>query len=94
MEWSRLSPSELGGPFMGNMVHESTQAELKLSFMSSEGVEALEREYTMLNHGVRSMAIDLLGFAYCQAVKAGKRFVAVFQSVLDERKKRGRNLKL
>ncbi|KAL9262514.1 Ent-kaurenoic acid oxidase 1-like protein [Drosera capensis] len=62
-------------------------------FMSSEGEEELEKEYTMLNHGVRSMAINLPGFAYCKAVKARKRLVAVFQSVIDERKKRGCGLK-
>lgn len=36
-------------------------------FPSSESeqvMEALEREYTTLNHGVRAMAINLPGFAY------------------------------
>lgn len=32
-------------------------------------MEALEREYTTLNHGLKSMAIDLPGFAYHNALK-------------------------
>ncbi|GAB2260557.1 hypothetical protein Droror1_Dr00011412 [Drosera rotundifolia] len=61
-------------------------------FMSSEGEEELEREYTTLNHGIRSMAINLPGFAYRKALKSRKKLVAVFQSVLDERRKKGRDL--
>ena len=41
-------------------------------FMSSESeqvMEALEREYTALNYGVRAMAINLPGFAYHKALK-------------------------
>lgn len=41
-------------------------------FISSEGDlvrEALEREYTTLNHGVRAMGINLPGFAYHKAFK-------------------------
>lgn len=41
-------------------------------FMSSESepvMEALEREYTILNYGVRAMAINLPGFAYYRALK-------------------------
>lgn len=57
-------------------------------FLSSESepvMEALEREYTTLNYGVRAMAINLPGFAYHSALKARKRLVAVFQSIIDER---------
>jgi len=32
-------------------------------------MEALEKEYTTLNHGLKSMAIDLPGFAYHNAIK-------------------------
>ncbi|GAB2290228.1 Ent-kaurenoic acid oxidase 1 [Dionaea muscipula] len=59
-------------------------------FLSSEGdevMERLEREYTTLNYGVRSMAINLPGFAFHKALKARKKLVAVFQSVIDERRK-------
>ncbi|KNA09937.1 hypothetical protein SOVF_148920 [Spinacia oleracea] len=58
-------------------------------FLSSESepvMEALEREYTTLNYGVRAMAINLPGFAYHEALKARKRLVAVFQSIIDERR--------
>ncbi|KAI6702948.1 hypothetical protein NL676_012084 [Syzygium grande] len=57
-------------------------------FLSSESepvMEALEREYTTLNHGVRAMAINLPGFAYHKALKARKKLVAIFQSIVEER---------
>lgn len=41
-------------------------------FLGSESepvMEALEREYTALNYGVRAMAINLPGFAYHKALK-------------------------
>lgn len=41
-------------------------------FLSSESepvMEALEREYTNLNYGVRAMAINIPGFAYHKALK-------------------------
>lgn len=41
-------------------------------FLSSESepvMEALEKEYSTLNYGVRSMAINLPGFAYHKALK-------------------------
>ncbi|KAJ4727350.1 Cytochrome P450 family ent-kaurenoic acid oxidase [Melia azedarach] len=67
-------------------------------FLSSESphiVEALEREYTALNYGVRAMAINLPGFAYHRALKARKRLVAILQSIVDERRNqsRGDNLR-
>ncbi|KAL6565793.1 Ent-kaurenoic acid oxidase 2 [Orobanche hederae] len=58
-------------------------------FLSSESehvMEALEREYTALNHGVRAMAINLPGFAYHSALKARKRLVAVLQDVVTARR--------
>ncbi|KDP28926.1 hypothetical protein JCGZ_14697 [Jatropha curcas] len=58
-------------------------------FLSSESepvMEALEREYTSLNYGVRAMAINLPGFAYHKALKARKNLVAVLQSTVKERK--------
>ncbi|XP_054776382.1 ent-kaurenoic acid oxidase 2-like isoform X2 [Prosopis cineraria] len=59
-------------------------------FLSSESepvMEALEREYTTLNYGVRAMGINLPGFAYHKALKARKNLVATFQSIVDERRK-------
>ncbi|KAJ8756202.1 hypothetical protein K2173_024749 [Erythroxylum novogranatense] len=58
-------------------------------FLSSESesiMEALEREYTTLNHGVRAMAINIPGFAYHKALRARKRLVAILQSVVSERR--------
>ncbi|XP_018818700.2 ent-kaurenoic acid oxidase 1-like [Juglans regia] len=58
-------------------------------FLSSEGepvMEALERQYTTLNYGIRAMAINLPGFAYHKALKARKKLVATFQSIVDERR--------
>ncbi|OIW18962.1 hypothetical protein TanjilG_09156 [Lupinus angustifolius] len=54
----------------------------------SEGVmESLEREYTALNLGVRAMRINVPGFAFHKAFKARKNLVAIFQSVVTERRK-------
>lgn len=44
-------------------------------FLSSESepvMEALEREYTTLNYGVRAMGINLPGFAYHKALKVSE----------------------
>ncbi|XP_068669743.1 ent-kaurenoic acid oxidase 1-like [Aristolochia californica] len=60
-------------------------------FLSSGGdpvMEALEKEYTLLNHGVRAMAINIPGFAYYRALKARKRLVVILQSVLNDRRKK------
>lgn len=53
-------------------------------FLSSESeqvMEELEREYTVLNYGVRAMAINVPGFAYYKALKVRFEFWFVF---LDE----------
>ncbi|KAL5980566.1 Ent-kaurenoic acid oxidase 2 [Asimina triloba] len=64
-------------------------------FLSSEGdpaIEALEREYSALNYGIRAMAINFPGFAYHRALKARKKLVAIMQSALTKRReKRGRD---
>lgn len=47
-------------------------------FLSSEGdfaMEALEKEYTTMNYGVRAMAINLPGFAYHSALKVGSNYI-------------------
>ncbi|CAL0334482.1 unnamed protein product [Lupinus luteus] len=48
--------------------------------------EGLEKHYTALNKGVRAMKIDLPGFAFHEALKARKKLVAIFQSVVDQRR--------
>ncbi|CAJ2657850.1 unnamed protein product [Trifolium pratense] len=58
-------------------------------FLSSESepvMDALEKEYTILNHGVRAMQINVPGFAYHKALKARKNLVAIFQSIVDDRR--------
>ncbi|KAM7471976.1 hypothetical protein LguiA_010159 [Lonicera macranthoides] len=60
-------------------------------FLSSESeqvMDALEREYTTLNYGVRAMAINVPGFAYHKALKARKKLVAIFQTIVNERRER------
>ncbi|KAK9716231.1 hypothetical protein RND81_06G219700 [Saponaria officinalis] len=49
-------------------------------------MEALEKEYTTLNRGLKSMAIDLPGFAYHNALKARKNLQKMFKKVVDERR--------
>ncbi|KAL8159263.1 hypothetical protein V2J09_000800 [Rumex salicifolius] len=63
-------------------------------FLSSEGesvADALENEYAHLNNGVRAMAINLPGFAFHTALKARKRLVGVFESIV-ERRRSGRSM--
>ncbi|KAK9911377.1 hypothetical protein M0R45_035293 [Rubus argutus] len=57
-----------------------------LSSESESAMEALEKEYTAVNHGVRAMAINIPGFAYHKALKARKNLVAIFQSIVNERR--------
>ncbi|KAL8495801.1 hypothetical protein ACS0TY_019778 [Phlomoides rotata] len=62
-------------------------------FLSSEGEhvrEALEREYTALNYGVRAMAINIPGFAYHKALKARKNLVSVLQAIVIRRREKRR----
>ncbi|KAM7277252.1 hypothetical protein ACFE04_019118 [Oxalis oulophora] len=62
-----------------------------LSEASDSVMKALELEYTALNHGVRSMAINVPGFAYHKALKARKNLVVILQSVVDERRSERQN---
>lgn len=57
-------------------------------FLSSESepvMEALEREYTALNYGVRAMAINFPGFAYYKALKVSPFdfFVLLFKCFIS-----------
>ncbi|XP_027348415.1 ent-kaurenoic acid oxidase 2-like [Abrus precatorius] len=59
-------------------------------FLGSESdsvMKDLEKEYTALNLGVRAMRVNLPGFAFHKAFKARKNLVAIFQSIVDERRK-------
>ncbi|PON56872.1 Cytochrome P450, E-class, group I [Trema orientale] len=58
-------------------------------FLSCEGgpiIETMEEEYAKLNYGLRSMAINLPGFAYHKALKARKNLVKILQGVIDGRR--------
>ncbi|XP_071736063.1 ent-kaurenoic acid oxidase 1-like [Rutidosis leptorrhynchoides] len=58
-------------------------------FLSSESedvMEALEKEYTVLNYGVRALAINYPGFVYHKALKARKRLVAILQGAVTKRR--------
>ncbi|CAN6588992.1 unnamed protein product [Malus baccata var. baccata] len=83
-KWSKLGQIE----FL-TQLRKLTFKIIMYIFLSSESepvMEALEREYTVLNYGVRAMAINLPGFAYHKALKARKNLVAIFQSIVDERR--------
>ncbi|ESW19419.1 hypothetical protein PHAVU_006G123500 [Phaseolus vulgaris] len=58
-------------------------------FLGSESedvMDKLEKEYTKLNYGVRSLRINIPGFAFHTALKARKNLLAIFQSVVDRRR--------
>eukprot|EP01018_Ginkgo_biloba_P032945 Gb_06342 [translate_table: standard] len=57
-----------------------------LRYESDVKVGALEREYSILNLGVRAMAINLPGTAYNKALKARRKLVAILQSAIEERR--------
>ncbi|XP_015957493.1 ent-kaurenoic acid oxidase 2 [Arachis duranensis] len=58
-----------------------------LGASSTSVMEALEKEYTKLNYGMRALRIDLPGFAFHKAFKARKNLVSIFQNVVNERRK-------
>ncbi|GMP42431.1 hypothetical protein CsSME_00012184 [Camellia sinensis var. sinensis] len=63
-------------------------------FLSSVGekvMAALEKEYRALNYGVRAMEINIPGFAFHKALKARKNLVAIFQSIVDDRREQRKN---
>ncbi|KAF5477728.1 hypothetical protein F2P56_004345 [Juglans regia] len=51
-------------------------------------MKTLEKEYAILNNGLRAMAINLPGFAYHEALKARRTLVNILQDVVDERRAR------
>ncbi|XP_076936496.1 ent-kaurenoic acid oxidase 1-like isoform X1 [Bidens hawaiensis] len=60
-------------------------------FLSSEGedvMDALEKEYTKLNYGVRAMTINIPGFVYHRALKARKNLVNILQAAVTKRRKK------
>ncbi|XP_015896795.2 ent-kaurenoic acid oxidase 2 isoform X1 [Ziziphus jujuba] len=64
-------------------------------FVSRESgpmVDVMEKEYAILNHGLRAMAINLPGFAYHKALKARRKLVDILQAVIDRRKAREKSI--
>ncbi|KAK9144442.1 hypothetical protein Sjap_004345 [Stephania japonica] len=57
-----------------------------LSEVSESLMQALEKQYTSLNFGVRAMAINLPGFAFHKALKARKILVETLQGILKARR--------
>lgn len=51
-------------------------------------LETMEKDYTLMNHGLRAMAINLPGFAFHKALKARKRMVKIIQGIVDGRRAR------
>ncbi|CAN6579743.1 unnamed protein product [Malus baccata var. baccata] len=51
-------------------------------------LETMEKEYAIMNHGLRAMAINLPGFAFHKALKARRRMVKIIQGILDGRRAR------
>ncbi|KAH0974274.1 hypothetical protein GBA52_016173 [Prunus armeniaca] len=62
-----------------------------LSCETGPMMETMEREYAILNHGLRAMAINLPGFAFHKALKARKKMAKIIQDVVDERRARKAN---
>ncbi|KAI3719249.1 hypothetical protein L6452_20144 [Arctium lappa] len=59
-----------------------------LSSESDEVREPLEKEYTVLNYGVRAMAINFPGFVYYKGLKARKNIVVILKAIINERRKK------
>lgn len=75
-KWSKMGEIE----FLTH-VRKLTYKIIMYIFMSSESeqvMDALEREYSNLNYGVRSMAINLPGFAFYKALKVNKTTLLCF----------------
>ncbi|XP_021828341.1 ent-kaurenoic acid oxidase 2-like [Prunus avium] len=62
-----------------------------LSCETGPMMETMEREYAILNHGLRAMAINLPGFAFHKALKARKKMAKIIQDVVDGRRARKAN---
>ncbi|CAM8899450.1 unnamed protein product [Rhodiola kirilowii] len=88
-EWSQMGKIEVL-----TELRKLTFKIIMFIFLGGEGeniMKGLENEYTVLNYGLRALAIDIPGFAYHKAFKARKKLVAIFQAVVDERRAKRRN---
>ncbi|XP_062147106.1 beta-amyrin 11-oxidase-like isoform X2 [Alnus glutinosa] len=57
-----------------------------ISTHSESVISSVENLYSDLNAGIKSQAINLPGFAFHRALKARKKLVKVFQTVLDKKR--------
>ncbi|KAE9594863.1 putative cytochrome P450 [Lupinus albus] len=83
-KWSKLGEFE----FLTHMRRLTFKIIMHI-FLGAESepiMEALEKEYTNLNLGVRAQRINIPGFAFHKSLKARKNLLAIFQKILDERR--------
>ncbi|KAL5550925.1 hypothetical protein UlMin_001101 [Ulmus minor] len=59
-----------------------------VSYESGPMIELKGEKNAILNHRLRSMTINLPGFAYHKALKAQKKLVAILQALIDGRRAR------
>ncbi|XVE65259.1 hypothetical protein DITRI_Ditri07aG0166800 [Diplodiscus trichospermus] len=84
-EWSGMEePIELL-----NEIRKVTFKVITHIFVGSSAEQILgsvEKYYSDLNHGLKSAAINIPGFAFYKALKARKMLIKILQGVLDERR--------
>ncbi|KAI3743806.1 hypothetical protein L1987_56873 [Smallanthus sonchifolius] len=65
------------------------EAKKDVDFKEVEHImEALEKEFTTINHGFRAICINIPGFAYHEAFKARRRLITTLDGIIKERKKK------
>ncbi|GMY29796.1 beta-amyrin 11-oxidase-like [Fagus crenata] len=62
-----------------------------ISSYSESVISSVENLYTELNAGLKSQAINVPGFAFHKALKARKKLVKIFQSVLEKKRSTSQN---
>ncbi|KAG2680224.1 hypothetical protein I3843_11G089300 [Carya illinoinensis] len=62
-----------------------------ISTYSESVISAVENLYSDLNAGIKSQAINIPGFAFHRALKARKKLVKIFQTVLDKKRAMTKN---
>lgn len=61
-------------------------ADIFIGYKPGLKCDAVEREYTTLNHGIRAMPVNFPGTAYHKALKSRARVVNLLQEAVDERR--------
>ncbi|XP_075642403.1 7,8-epoxymelianol synthase CYP88A154-like [Castanea sativa] len=84
-EWASMNrPVELLAELRGVAFKVITN--IFISTYSESVITSVENLYTDLNAGIKSQAINLPGFVFHRALKARKKLVKIFQSVLDKKR--------